>query len=482
MDRLGVLFWTLLTGKPAFEGKTPLDVVQAVLGRRLPPVSSERINVPDIISQIIQKMTQKQIYDRYHSTSGLKHDLVEVRHMLGEGDTEALAKFNIGSKDVSSFFMLPTNVFGREEEHDRVIHVIKKVSKRQREAGGATTSGLYSLGPNPTSTMSDRLGNLEIGTRSSDTSSQLGKDSAGSPVLAPSHSSMPIVRSPQLSLPQADCPPSASKPLLEVADSKDSIETTFTFESQTSGIRPDQASGHHYSPGQIPRGRDDHKSRRRQRCEVVSIIGAAGLGKSSLIQSTQSEIRRSGYLASAKFDPAKKAPFEPMLHAMGSLFRQIFSESDVNTDYHNTVRRNIRPFWASICAMLDLPEGLIATEAQGAGKIPVGVLSQGLNRSLQADITDSSSIQSTHSGIGTLGSASHKTSGFLGGGANPRSLEFVTIYVEVLRILSTSKLICLCLDDLHYAEDESLDLIASIIGKKLGIVILVSDHRPERFF
>lgn len=58
---LGILFWTVLTGFPAVDGETPMDIIQSVLGRRIPPVASKRIDIPDAISAIIQKMTQKQI-------------------------------------------------------------------------------------------------------------------------------------------------------------------------------------------------------------------------------------------------------------------------------------------------------------------------------------------------------------------------------------------------------------------------------------
>lgn len=40
---LGVLFWTLLTQQPVFDGDTPLDIVQGVLGKRIPIVSDIRL-------------------------------------------------------------------------------------------------------------------------------------------------------------------------------------------------------------------------------------------------------------------------------------------------------------------------------------------------------------------------------------------------------------------------------------------------------
>ena len=110
---LGILFWTMLTQQAPFYGETPMDIITGVLGRRLPPVASMRIDIPDAISRIIQKMTAKTITDRYHSASGLKHDLVEIRTLLGAGNSGALKNWKIATKDISSFFILPTIMVGR---------------------------------------------------------------------------------------------------------------------------------------------------------------------------------------------------------------------------------------------------------------------------------------------------------------------------------------------------------------------------------
>ena len=61
---LGILFWTMLTQQPAFEGDTPMDIIQGVLGRRLPLISNIRLDVPEIIGRIVQKATAKTMGDR----------------------------------------------------------------------------------------------------------------------------------------------------------------------------------------------------------------------------------------------------------------------------------------------------------------------------------------------------------------------------------------------------------------------------------
>ena len=469
---LGILFWIMLTGRPPFQAENPIDIVQAVLGRRIPLVSSERIDVPDVIARIIQKMTQKQVDDRYNSTSGLKYDLVEVQRLLGEGDNDGLSQFNIGSRDVSSFFVLPTHIAGRDEERDKIVEVIEKVAQWRQSSEDRTKLGVYPVGSTAgTSSISERFDGLETGTRSSETSSIGGRNSESSPALGPFPSGQVLVHGPHDSTSASGAAP-VEKPPLEANESRESVQTTTTIETQRGSFRPDSSSLQHHGLSQTPIHQSSHKSLRRHRCELISITGAAGAGKSSLIQSTQAHIRTLGYFASSKFDPARKAPFEPLLRAMGSLFRQIFSESDVNSEYHNMVRKKIRSLWPSTCSMLDLPENLISTDVQYTNKLAASSSQQWLNKSMRNDMGDNVSARSAASGNMNIGN--QKTSDFLRGGANPRSLKFTTIFVEVLRILSTNKLICLCLDDVQFADEESLDLISQVIVKKLGIVILTT--------
>ena len=273
---LGILFWTMLTKHSAFDGETPMDVIQAVLGRRIPAVSFYRIDIPDVVSGIIQKMTQKQIDERYHSTSGLKHDLSEIQKILGDGDREALENFKIGSKDVPSFFVLPTRVFGRKDEQEKIVKVIEQVAKRQVNVDFSAVHGLQN---NSTSSISDGwFDGVESGTKSSDTSSQAGKDPRGSPALTATPSSNMGLRHLQLD-PQDRLnnivPPNGQLP--STNDSRDSLEVRITSDHQSTEHKSGSYSGQTMG---VPNPRGSHKYRRRGRCEVVTIIGAAGLGKS----------------------------------------------------------------------------------------------------------------------------------------------------------------------------------------------------------
>ena len=475
---LGVLFWTMLSGEPAFDGAAPIDILQAVLNKRIPPVSSKRMDIPDIISSIIQKMTQKQIDERYYSVSGLKHDLLEIQRILGEGDGEALINFQIGVKDVSSLFMLPNETFGRVEEHEKLVAVIDKIL-RTHQVSGRYGSVTYGLASDSTSNLSERNDNVDD-TRSNSVSSHDNSSNRHSCSIPTIHG---IGRQSYESQGRKNISDNdGDKPPLEPSDSKESVQTTFsadTYSTNNTGGPVSQRSGSRGLPTTTTTTRTptSHKFGKRQKCEVVVLSGEPGIGKSTLLQGIQGDIRRrSGYSATAKFERGNSNPFESFFRSISSLFRQIFSESDINSDYHDHVRRQLRSLWPTLCSVLDLPESLILSEPFDR-RIQA---SSTLNGLLSSDQREGLSVYSNQSANHSIHPTSQDPSR---GSTSTRSMKMISMFVEVLRVLSTSKLICLCLDDLQNADSESLELLGSIIARKLGIVLMItcrdSDTLPK---
>ena len=468
----GVLIWTMLAGEPAFDGDAPIDILQAVLNKRIPPISSKRMDIPDVVSSILQKMTQKQIDERYHSISGLKYDFKEIQRILGEGDAEALINFQIGAKDVSSLFMLPTETFGRAEEHEKLVAVIDKIS-RVHQSTERLGSGMFGLTSDSTSTFSDRLDNVEE-TRSNSVSSHEALSNRNSSSI-PTMNGFKRLSEADLQDPKHTSDSGGVKPPLEPSNSHDSVQTTFsvdTLNTGNAGAPVSQWSGHRGLPSAPTKATPSHKYKKRQKCEVVILSAEPGMGKSSLLQGIQGDIRRrSGYSATAKFEPGNSNPFESFFRSISSLFRQIFSESNINTDYHSQIRRQLRPFWPTLCSVLELPEALIVSD-QSEKKVMQATSNQSIRtQSLKAEQQECSSIHSSLSGASaSLPTSSDSTRS----GAGAKSMKLINMFAEVLRVLSTSKLICLCLDDLQHADGESLELLASIIARKLGIVLIMS--------
>ncbi|KAM0719012.1 hypothetical protein Q7P37_004917 [Cladosporium fusiforme] len=196
--------------------------------------------------------------------------------------------------------------------------------------------------------------------------------------------------------------------------------------------------------------------------ELISISGAAGCGKSSLVQSVASSARQHGYFTSAKFDQVKKTPFEPLIKVLSSLFQQIFSEEDVTTPFHNNVRHLVQPFWPVLHTYLDLPEWLLVRD---------------LNGQTQESHPSTQKAQGPgYSGKNTCNSAS--THEWLRAGGNNRSSRFVAMFLDVLRLLSLQKFICFCLDDIQFADAECLELVQNLVAARIPVVLIVT-HRGE---
>jgi serine/threonine protein kinase len=496
---LGILFWTLLTQQPAFDGSNPMDIIQGVLGRRLPSVSSVRLDVPDVIGNIISKMTAKSISERYHSASGLRHDLLEVQKLLGDGDSIALKNWKIATKDVSSFFILPNVMIGRSHEHDEIVKVIDKVSKRHIIG---QKQGVYSL-----SSGSSLLDGAEASSHSGSSSRDERRDS----VAAMGYD--PVDLRPQISNSSFMLPTSATSSQHNSHDSQDSVHSftqlrpwernnVISYESRSSvdgsGVEGDGAHSSSDGVGSLKSQKNHPKFRRQGRCEVISIAGAAGLGKSCLVQSVQVEARRRGYFASSKFDQARSTAFGPVLKLLSSLFKQVFSESDTDTPFHRLLKQYVRPAWPMLSKVLGLPEFLLGGSASslrgqllpGADKSSVYSKNQsskqmgknpspGYNKSIRSDYPRrDSSPTSSRGSLYSMSLGAQSSHDFLLSGSATKSMRLMNTFLDVLRTFAQHKFICFCLDDLQFADPESLELITQIISSKIKMVIICT-YRPD---
>lgn len=56
---LGIVFFVLLTGRSPFVGSGPLEVLNGVLSKKVPYIHEIQLDVPEIVSRIVERMTQK---------------------------------------------------------------------------------------------------------------------------------------------------------------------------------------------------------------------------------------------------------------------------------------------------------------------------------------------------------------------------------------------------------------------------------------
>lgn len=467
---LGVLFWTMLVGKPAFTGSDPVEVVQNVLGKKLPPVSTKRMDVPDAVSAVIQKMTQKAVNERYHTISSVKRDLAQISELLGDGDSEALKDFQIAQRDVSSFFTLPSRMFGRREEYDKLISVVEKVHRRQQSAY-ARAIAQTSSGVGSSSSMSDRVDSFEVASTSSDSGSfSLKPNSNGAAYnlgRVSTHESLHSTES-SLSTPKAGITPGKAKSPVESRASwenadRDSYPSTATnTHTQTDSHGP----GNRHKPAQRPR--------RTGKCDVITLSGVAGIGKTDLLNRVQPAIRKLGYIGIARLDRARRVPFEPFAKILASLLRQIFSERDVTTDYHNNVRMALLPMWPTLHRVLELPEQLMSSGGNNDKQIsPKLSAAQHIFKEVSTKGEPSKRIA-----LPVLDGGQNSVDFFLSNAAL-KNMRLMETFLEILKTLSQYRLICVCVDDLHYADEETLELVLNIMKAKIPCVLILASRHAD---
>ncbi|KAI2641971.1 putative histidine kinase HHK1p [Xylaria nigripes] len=487
---LGVLFWMLLTQQPVFTGITPLDIVQCVLSRRIPMVSNIRNDVPEAIGRIIQKCTSKHTPDRYNSISGLRYDLQSVQKLLEVGDQEALRNWTVAAKDVSSYFRLPTVMVGRDKEKTQIINVIERISKSQTggkkySTSSYTDSGRASELLERNDASSEGELSIEGGNILSSSLAQT-TSSAGRNLLRDSQQSLNGVNSRTASDDTFSSGKSAKSGPSAYRSSQAREKLLSVAAEHQSGT--DNASGQQASSKQtasegsilLSKQLGSSKYRRRGYCEIVTVEGAGGLGKSFLVQQVLVDARRSGYCATAKFDTAKRVAFAPLLKLLSSLFRQVWGERNTDTTLHISLRDYVRPIWPSLHQLLGLPEFLFGVPephvAHSVSSVPNSSSARSNLLSSRRRGSSGSSPASSHPRSPHVQSQSSHD--YVRIGASTKTIRFMNSFLDILRIFTAHHFICLCLDDLQFADDESLDLLTQVIAARLNMVFIIT-YRPE---
>lgn len=463
---LGILFWTMLAGGPAFEGNSPIEVMESLLQNRIPLLTAKRIDAPDVLAAIVQKMVQRNPDDRYKSASGLKHDLRTVQQLVCDGDSGALESFQIGTKDRSSFFLLPSHQISRQRERAQVMRVIEAVAKRQLHASPnknrwATLSSNSSISESRPEVTNDDL--------ISDTSSSRGSQRSESRL-----NSLGPPLSVQVTREDGDTTRSTSSSL-EGPLRDPSIERMH-FDDR--GSRAGGSSLMSFGSGTQPSMflRNAQKLRKRSRCEVIAISGGAGFGKTTLVQSVLPAARSAGaYVASAKFDQARRTPFDALFKVLTSLFQQIFTEADVHTEYHNLIRQHVGPVWHTLRGYLNLPEDLLGIT--NGTQTPMSQVSQPFLSSMVPPAGPPGNRRLSSPAV-TCGGTGHTAADWLKCGGANKSSQFRNLILGVLRVLCVPKFVCICLDDLQFGDDESLELVNAVANSKLPLLFVLT-FRPQ---
>ena len=124
---LGVTLYELFTGELPHESADQLEMVHFhIAGKPVPP-RDRHARVPEVLSEIVLKLLQKEPEDRYQSGAGLVADLRRCLAALDGG--RPAERFALGSGDVVDRFDPPQKLYGRTAETSSLLASFERVAR-----------------------------------------------------------------------------------------------------------------------------------------------------------------------------------------------------------------------------------------------------------------------------------------------------------------------------------------------------------------
>ena len=121
---LGVTFYKIISGQLPFESRDDLELIHCHLAKQPVPLHELDKNIPETLSNIVMRLMEKEVQDRYQSIAGLKYDLKKCMEMLREKGV--IEFFQIGKMDKSNRFQIVQKLYGREKEIEILINTFKQ--------------------------------------------------------------------------------------------------------------------------------------------------------------------------------------------------------------------------------------------------------------------------------------------------------------------------------------------------------------------
>ncbi|KAI9491307.1 hypothetical protein BDB00DRAFT_833957 [Zychaea mexicana] len=303
---LGIVFFIILTSRNPFDGG-PLEILNSILSRKVPLIHELQLNVPEVLSRIIEKMTNKAPDDRYTSAHGIRTDLQECLKRLtaseeSSSSEESIPAFPLAQYDVASVFTLPKSIYGRQD-------IISEMTfKIERCAGLYKPMRLRSINSNNrTKTSSTGVTEVMRDVLSDDVSDEAASNGDGT-----------------------------------------FISTTSPSRCSNSGVEGSDVSS---MTGRLA-------GTSRITATVVGVYGPGGIGKSTLLSAVQPTARKNGYIATSKFDSRNKVPYSAVLKSLSQILQQILSESEdqINAFYEH-IKLSLGAQYSNIAMITDyVPE------------------------------------------------------------------------------------------------------------------------------
>ena len=128
---IGIIFYEMLTGILPFQSHDPLELFHAHIAIKPAPPREINREIPEILSQIVEKCLSKNSEDRYQSAFGLIKDCEKC--LLKLQKNKIIENFYLGKFDVSEKFNFPQKIYGRDNEINTLTEALNRINKGARE-------------------------------------------------------------------------------------------------------------------------------------------------------------------------------------------------------------------------------------------------------------------------------------------------------------------------------------------------------------
>ncbi|KAJ3894889.1 hypothetical protein GG344DRAFT_62575 [Lentinula edodes] len=174
---------------------------------------------------------------------------------------------------------------------------------------------------------------------------------------------------------------------------------------------------------------------RSSRAQVVILVGPPGVGKSSMILVNQAKWRSHGLWGQAKFQNADSAPFAALLGCLSSVLRQLMV-------FHMDVHR----FVSALKDRLGPQMQNMPLLYQGVPELRDILALFGLNLDTPRETLSTRELRA----------------------------RFETLVENVFAVIADTRLFALFLDDLHEADESTLDVVSALFNSRSRMLIFVT--------
>ncbi|KAI9311978.1 hypothetical protein BX666DRAFT_2021136 [Dichotomocladium elegans] len=189
----------------------------------------------------------------------------------------------------------------------------------------------------------------------------------------------------------------------------------------------------------------NRRANNRLGATIVGVYGPGGIGKSTLLTAVQPTARQHGYVAITKFDSCNKVPYSAILKSLSQILQQILSESEEDMrGFYQHLQTSLGAQFCNIQLLADyVPELRPLLDNHDDDM----VFKNDGKKEMQIDNIETRA-------------------------------RFHNLYVEVFRAITRWSMTTLFVDDIHLADEPSMELMESLVQSKVPILIFVS-YRDE---